>query len=273
MKRTIVPTPGAAVVHTHAEADVTNLTADLALKAPLASPAFTGTPTGITKAHVGLGNVDNTSDVNKPISTATQTALDAKLAKPSNPAATSAVTVAANGTVGTSSLSEILASSAPTISPGVVNTTTETAIASLTVTAGQVVAGDMVVLDVTWDVRNNSAGSVNYTYRFKVGAVTIATAGAVALGANANRASAKGRFYVLLPTLSTPRVWGGYEASAQVGSGFGGITTAHSGVLAPATPSVDFASDVTIQLTCQMGTADAAADFRPAGAVITRIRA
>lgn len=33
-----------------------------------------------TKTTVGLGNVDNTSDVNKPISTATQTALDAKLA-------------------------------------------------------------------------------------------------------------------------------------------------------------------------------------------------
>ena len=50
----------------------------LAAKAPLASPAFTGTPTGITKAHVGLGNVDDTSDANKPISSATQTALDAK---------------------------------------------------------------------------------------------------------------------------------------------------------------------------------------------------
>lgn len=44
----------------------------------LAGPAFTGTPTGLTKAHVGLGSVDNTSDVGKPISTATQTALDAK---------------------------------------------------------------------------------------------------------------------------------------------------------------------------------------------------
>ena len=32
-----------------------------------------------TKADIGLGNVDNTSDVNKPISTATQTALDAKV--------------------------------------------------------------------------------------------------------------------------------------------------------------------------------------------------
>ena len=32
----------------------------------------------LDKADVGLGNVDNTSDANKPISTATQTALDAK---------------------------------------------------------------------------------------------------------------------------------------------------------------------------------------------------
>lgn len=35
----------------------------------------------LVKADVGLGNVDNTSDKNKPISTATQTALDKKLDK------------------------------------------------------------------------------------------------------------------------------------------------------------------------------------------------
>ena len=34
----------------------------------------------LTKSSVGLGNVDNTSDVSKPVSTAQQTALDAKLA-------------------------------------------------------------------------------------------------------------------------------------------------------------------------------------------------
>lgn len=38
-------------------------------------------PHGVTKAQVGLGNVDNTSDASKPISTATQSALDLKLAK------------------------------------------------------------------------------------------------------------------------------------------------------------------------------------------------
>lgn len=39
---------------------------------------FTGTTSGITKSMVGLNNVDNTSDVSKPISTATQTALNLK---------------------------------------------------------------------------------------------------------------------------------------------------------------------------------------------------
>lgn len=48
--------------------------------APIASPTFTGTVAGITKTMVGLGNVDNTTDLLKPISTATQTALDTKLA-------------------------------------------------------------------------------------------------------------------------------------------------------------------------------------------------
>lgn len=35
---------------------------------------------GLSKSDVGLGNVDNTSDANKPVSTATQTALDSKQA-------------------------------------------------------------------------------------------------------------------------------------------------------------------------------------------------
>lgn len=38
-----------------------------------------GTPALPTKGDIGLGNVDNTSDLNKPISTATQTALDLKV--------------------------------------------------------------------------------------------------------------------------------------------------------------------------------------------------
>ena len=42
------------------------------------TPAQVKTDLALVKADVGLGNVDNTSDASKPVSTATQTALDAK---------------------------------------------------------------------------------------------------------------------------------------------------------------------------------------------------
>jgi len=59
----------------------------------LTSPVI-NTPTGITKSDVGLANVDNTSDANKPVSTATQTALDLKanLASPTFTGTVSGIT-------------------------------------------------------------------------------------------------------------------------------------------------------------------------------------
>lgn len=59
-------------------ANQTDLQSAFNLKANIASPTFTGTVSGITKAMVGLSNVDNTTDANKPVSTATQTALNLK---------------------------------------------------------------------------------------------------------------------------------------------------------------------------------------------------
>ncbi len=90
----ISPSPGStdAVPEGAANLYYTNARADARIAAAPAtgtgglvranSPAFTGTPTGITKAHVGLSAVDNTSDVNKPVSTAQATA-DAAVANAS----------------------------------------------------------------------------------------------------------------------------------------------------------------------------------------------
>lgn len=44
--------------------------------ATISSPTFTGTVSGITSTMVGLGNVNNTSDLDKPISTAVQNSLN-----------------------------------------------------------------------------------------------------------------------------------------------------------------------------------------------------
>ena len=50
------------------ESEQGDLEAVVNQKAPKRNPAFTGTVTGIDKTMVGLGNVDNTSDQNQPIS-------------------------------------------------------------------------------------------------------------------------------------------------------------------------------------------------------------
>ena len=52
----------------------------------------------VTKGDVGLGNADNTSDANKPVSTATQTALNGKF---NSPAGTTAQYLRGDGTTGT----------------------------------------------------------------------------------------------------------------------------------------------------------------------------
>jgi hypothetical protein len=59
-----------------------------------ADGAVSSAVTALTKSSVGLGNVDNTSDANKPVSTATQTALDLKapLADPTFTGTVSGVT-------------------------------------------------------------------------------------------------------------------------------------------------------------------------------------
>lgn len=67
----------------------------------LTSPAI-NSPTGIAKGDVGLGNVDNTSDANKPISTATATALSGKATSAQGALADSAIQ---NGSSSVSGLS------------------------------------------------------------------------------------------------------------------------------------------------------------------------
>lgn len=65
-----------------AQSDITGLTTALGLKADTSAltshTGNTSNPHSVTKSQVGLGSADNTSDASKPISAATQTALDAK---------------------------------------------------------------------------------------------------------------------------------------------------------------------------------------------------
>ncbi len=74
----------APFVHTHTVSAVTDFQAavssNTAVTASSTHSTNTANPHAVTKAQVGLGSADNVSDINKPVSIATQTALDAKAA-------------------------------------------------------------------------------------------------------------------------------------------------------------------------------------------------
>jgi hypothetical protein len=100
-----------------------NLTNRFADKASVNNPTFTGTVGGITKAMVGLSDVDNTTNVNKPVSTATQTALALK-APLANPTFTGTVGGITKTMVGLSDVDNTTDINKP------VSTATQTAIAT-----------------------------------------------------------------------------------------------------------------------------------------------
>lgn len=151
----------------------------LDLKAPLASPTFTGTVSGVTKAHVGLGNVDNTSDANKPVSTAQQTALDGKAALSHTHTASQ---VSDSTTVGRAVLTAADAPAARTaIGAGtsslVIGTTSGTAAdASATATSLGLKANDASVVHVTGT--ETVAGVKTFTSQPVVPTPTTSTAAA-----------------------------------------------------------------------------------------------
>ena len=74
----LVAGTGVTLTNNSGEGATPTVAVDTAVIAPLASPTFTGTVSGVTATMVGLGSVNNTADTAKPVSTAQQTALDLK---------------------------------------------------------------------------------------------------------------------------------------------------------------------------------------------------
>jgi hypothetical protein len=80
------------VGHTHTASSITDFTSAVSALAAVKSVNTKIGDVVLTKGDIGLDNVDNTSDANKPLSTATSTALDLK-ANIANPIFTGSVTL------------------------------------------------------------------------------------------------------------------------------------------------------------------------------------
>lgn len=124
-------------------------------KAPINNPTFTGTVAGISKTMVGLGNVDNTSDANKPVSSATQTELNSK-APLNNPSFTGTVTGVTKGMVGLGAVDNTADLSKP------ISSATQSALDAKVPTT-RTVAGKALSSDITLVKGDVGLGNVDNT--------------------------------------------------------------------------------------------------------------
>lgn len=120
----------------------------------------TNNPHSVTKAQVGLGNVDNTSDADKPVSTATQTALNAKAN--SADLATVATSGLYSDLTGTPSLAAVATSGAYSDLTG--KPTIPTTLTALTgdVSISSPVSGEHLVYDGSKWKNTTSSASVSW---------------------------------------------------------------------------------------------------------------
>jgi len=143
-------TVAALEAHMAITADTTMLATKAALTdlnnyAPINSPTFTGSVSGIDKSMVGLGSVDNTSDAAKPISTATQAALDLK-AQLASPTLTGTPT-APTATPGTNT-TQIATTAFTTAAIAVAIANASTGVADNSVTSVKIADGSIGTADV-----------------------------------------------------------------------------------------------------------------------------
>lgn len=126
-------------------------------KAPLANPTFTGTVSGVTKAMVGLGNVDNTADADKPVSTAAQTALDLK-ATIESPTFTGTVSGVTKAMVGLGNVDNTTDADKP------ISTATQAALDLKADLAGAIFSGNVTVTgDFTVTGTTTTVNTANFT--------------------------------------------------------------------------------------------------------------
>lgn len=255
---------------------------------------------GTTAGTVAAGDDSRLSDTRTPTDGTVTAAKVAGSLKPSGTAATTDEALRALGTTGStaaagndSRLSDartptahasthnlggadaltfpcrLLATSTPTISPGVVNTVAESNLFALTVAAAQVAAGDVLLFEGSFDSLNNSGSASTLTLRFKLGATTVVTSNAISLAANAIRYAFTIRVSIILASLSDQRwainVFGSTASTVRT------LVVAES-VVHSNSSAEDLTADKTLAITGQLGTAASTIDVRPVAGALYRMR-
>lgn len=165
----------------------------------------------LTKSDVGLSNIDNTSDANKPVSTATQTALNAK--------------VSTTTTVNGHALSSNVTVSKSDVGLGNVDNTADTS---------------KPISTATQTALNNKVSTTTTVNGHALSGNVTVTAGDVGLGSVTNDAQIKSTDFPSSSTDGQVAVFNGTTGKSVKVATLTGVVKASSGVLAAATANTDY---------------------------------
>lgn len=212
-------------------------------------------PHGVTKAQVGLGNVDNTSDEDKPMSTAVENALSLKADL-------------IEGYINPAQVQSPISAGRTTVFNGRASSTNQETYLTLTIPGNdaRLKAGSIFLIRV-FGTQSQAAVSNTVTFDIMVNSTQIIASGTVETGANSQ--TNRGVLFEAIVTFYT------VGSSGQIiGSG----KTEVSGVLpiitkADITPTgVDTTQDVEIRLRCGNGTSNASNIIRVTNAMIMQMK-
>jgi hypothetical protein len=164
------------------------------------------------RGNIGLGNVDNTSDANKPVSTATQTELNGKQA--ALVSGTNIKTVNGNSLLGSGNVeiasggSDIVHAEAVDTNVAINNASTPQTVLSKALTG--IAAGDIVEVEIFGNILNNSGSARTYVHTFTLGGTTFNFTDGATIGASATTRSSheiKFRFAVIATNNISMSAW------------------------------------------------------------------
>lgn len=156
----------------------------------------------------------------------------------------------------------------------VVNSTSETTLASLTLPGGVVAAGDVLLFEIWADLLNNSGSSVSYLLRAKLGATTIHTTPARNIATAASRSVAAFTMAVMVASITAQRSRLVGQLSGALGAADTFFNTGSTMFLVEGygAATEDLASDKAFAFSVQLGTANAASDFVLHAASLSLVR-
>ena len=152
------------------------------------------------------------------------------------------------------------------------NTTSESTVASLVLPAGTVSAGDVVEFECVGELLNNSAGSINHTFRFALGSTTVFATPAIGMSNAATSRIVTCRVRVQFASASSQRVQGHITTTGTASTGWVQLISS-GGWLGYGTASEASSSNLTFALTSQAASASASNSIQVHGATLTRLAA